>query len=402
MPTTKVEDIRDVVFGGHGSAGKTTLVDLILNKTGAVKTHGSVEEGTSICDFDPEEKSHKYTIEASIVHCDHGGKRFYLIDTPGYPDFIGQTIGAMRGVDTAAIVINVQVGIQVNTRCVFDEAGRAGLGRIIVINKMDAENVDFAALLGSIKQLWGNACVPLNVPVGHGGDFHGVVSTLSVPDDTAGALVDPHEIHDPLIESIIEVDEEVMERYFEGQSPLEQELSRLMTRAVAQGTLIPIVCCSGKTGVGVQQLLDAIALCCVPPGAIPRKATKDGEEIPLTADPSGPLVAQVFKTCIDPFVQKLSYVRVFSGTLKKDTTIAASSVRKGIKIGQLLQVQASETSPVDMPAPATSWPWPRWTSCTPGPAWVSTVCLTCSSPLRWSAWPSCPRAAATKPSCPGR
>ncbi len=246
--------------------------------------HPSVDEGTSICDFDPEEKHHKYTIEASVVHFEHGGKHFNVIDTPGYPDFIGQTIGALRGVDTAPIVINAQSGIEVNTRRVFEEAGKAGLGRMIVINKMDAENVDFAAVLESIQEMWGPACVPLNVPIGHGPDFKGVVSTLNVPDDTTGALMDPNEIHDPLLESIIEVDEGVMERYFEGTPPTDEELSRLIVRAVAEGSLVPILCCSGKTDVGVTELLDAIAMCglssAVPPNARRPRTVKKSRSCP--------------------------------------------------------------------------------------------------------------------------
>ena len=207
MAKAKIQDIRNLVLCGHGSAGKTTLVDSMLFKTGVVNAQPSVDDGTSVCDFDAEEKHHKYTIEAKLVNFDYGGKHFNVIDTPGYPDFIGQTIGAMYGVDTAAIVINAQSGIEVNTRRVFDEAGKAGLGRMIVINKMDAENIDFPALVEHDPGTVGSACVLLNVPVGHGADFKGVVSTLSVPEDTAGALVDPNEIHDPLLESIIEVDE---------------------------------------------------------------------------------------------------------------------------------------------------------------------------------------------------
>ena len=138
----------------------------------------SVDEGTSICDFDDEEKQHKYTIEASVVHFDHGGKHFQVIDTPGYPDFIGQTIGALRAVDTAAMVINAQSGIEVNTRRVFAEAKKAGLGRMIVLNKMDAENIEFTALLENIQELFGKACMLLNVPLGQGADFRGVASTL--------------------------------------------------------------------------------------------------------------------------------------------------------------------------------------------------------------------------------
>lgn len=347
MAKYKTEDIRNVVFCGHVSAGKTTLVDRILNDTGAVHRHGSVDEGTSICDFDEEEKHHKYTIEAKVTHFDHKNRRFNLLDTPGYPDFVGQTIGAMRAVDTAAIVINAQAGIQVNTRRVFAEAGKAGLGRILVINKMDSDNIDFSALMESIKDTFGAACVPVNIPVGQGGAFSGVVSTLQVPADTDGALVDPAEISEPLLESIIEVDEAVMERYFEGELPSEEELSRLIIQAVGQGTLIPVAFCCGKTGAGVPELLDVLLQCALPPDALPRTATKNGEEVDVKADAGGPLVAQVFKTRIDPFVQKLSFIRVFSGKLAKDQTVHASGVRKGVKLGQLLLVQANETEPVD-------------------------------------------------------
>ncbi len=352
MAKYKVDDIRNIVICGHGSAGKTTLLDALLNKTGVVNRPASVDDGTSICDFDEEEKNHKYTIEAKVTHFDHAHKHFNMIDTPGYPDFIGQTIGAMRGVDTAAIVINAQSGIEVNTRRVFAEAGKAGLGRIIIVNKMDSDNVDFPALLQAIKDLFGSACVPLNVPLGHGGDFKGVASTLNVPHDTAAALVDAAEISEPLMESIIEVDEEVTERYFEGQQPTDEEVARLIVQAVAEGSLVPIVCCSGKTGVGLDELLDALAMCCLLPTSITRTAKNaDGEEVELAADPAAPLVAQVFKTRIDPFVQKLSFIRIFSGTLAKDSTIAVVGARKGVKIGPLLSVQANETEPLDEAGP---------------------------------------------------
>ena len=351
MAKVKVEDIRNIALCGHGSSGKTTMVDKMLIKTGAVNAHPSVDDGTSICDFDPEEKHHKYTIESSVVHFLHAGKQFHVIDTPGYPDFIGQTIGALAGVDTALIVINAHSGIEVNTRRVFQEAGKAGLGRMIVINKMDGDNIDFPGLLETIRSLWGNQCVLLNVPVGQGADFRGVVSTLRVPDDTSGALVDPQEIHDPLIESIIEVDEAVMERYLEGQPPTDDELSRLIVRAVAEGSLIPIVCCSGKTETGLMEVLDAVAMCGLSPADMHRKATHDGQEIAIEPKADGPLIAQVFKTRIDPFVQKLSFIRIHSGTIKRDQTVATSSSRKGVKLGPLLRVQASDTAGIDEAGP---------------------------------------------------
>jgi len=348
MAQRKVEDIRNIAFCGHGSAGKTTLVDKLLNKTGAVTQPASVDNGTSICDFDDEEKQHKYTIESSLVHFEHGGKYFQVIDTPGYPDFIGQTLGALRAVETAVIVINAHAGIEVNTRRVFQEAGKAGLGRMIVISRMDSDNIDFPALLKSIQSLFGPACIPLNVPLGSGHDFRGVASTLKPPADTAGALVDPAEIGTPLIESIIENDDEVMARYFEGTPPTDDELSRLIVEAIAHGSLVPIVCLAAKADVGVKELLDALAFCALPPGKVFRKATKeDGNEVTLSVDPDGPLVAQVFKTRIDPFVQKLSYIRLYSGTLKKDETITASTSRRGVKVTQLLRVQANHTEPIE-------------------------------------------------------
>ncbi len=347
MAKVKVEDIRNVAICGHGSSGKTTLVDKMLVKTGAVNAQPSVDEGTSICDFDPEEKHHNYSIESTVVHFSHAGKHFNFIDTPGYPDFIGQTIGAMQGVDTALIAVDAHSGIEVNTRRVFNEAGKAGLGRMIVISKMDGENIDFPALIDSIRELWGNQCVLLNVPRGQGSDFRGVVSTLRVPEDTSGALLDPQEIHEPLIESIIEVDEAMMERYFEGQQPTDQELSQLIVRAVAEGSLIPILCCSSKLDHGVQELLDGLAMCGLSPADLPRQAFREEEAVALEPRADGPLVAHVFKTRIDPFVQKLSFLRIHSGTLKRDQTVPATTARKGLKIGTLLRVQANETTAVD-------------------------------------------------------
>jgi len=352
MAKYQVADIRNIVLCGHGSTGKTTLVDKFLTTTKTINRPAGVDDGTSICDFDEEEKQHRYSIEATLVHFDHAGRHFQVIDTPGYPDFIGQTIGAMRGVDTAAIVINAQAGIEVNTRRVFAEAKKAGLGRMIVINKMDSENINFPALLEHIRELFGKGCMLLNVPVGQGHEFREVAGVLKPPGSSSGALIDPAELSESLLESIIEVDEEVTMRYFEGTPPTDEELARLIVQAVAEGHLIPMVCVSGKTGVGLPELLDALALCALPPDRVKRVATSAaGEEVEVKADPAGPLVAQVFKTRIDPFVQKLSFIRVYSGTLKRDTTVPMVGARRGVKIGPLLDVQADETEQIDEVGP---------------------------------------------------
>jgi elongation factor G len=352
MTRFSVDKIRDVALCGHGSSGKTTLAEHILHKTGAITKLGSVDEHTSVVDFDEVERHHKYTIEAKVMHFDYGGLHFNLLDTPGYPDFIGQTISALNAVDTAVIVVNAHSGIEVNTRRVFQEAGRLGLGRIVLINKMDSENIEFEPLVNSIRESFGSACVLFNVPLGSGHDFKGVVSTLSPATSAAGALIDPASIHDSLIEAIVEVDEKATERYFEGEEPSGEELKRLVMESVAAGTLIPIVCASGKLDIGVSEFLDTLVLCALPPGKIAHKAkTEAGTETELRPNPEGPLVAQVFKTRIDPFVQKLSFLRIYSGTLKKDDSVHISSARKAMKIAQLLEVQAGETHAIDAAGP---------------------------------------------------
>ena len=347
MAKVKVEDIRNLALCGHGAAGKTSLIDRILVKTGAVAGTPSVDNGMSICDFDPEEKQHKYTIETKVTHFNHGGKRFNLLDTPGYPDFIGQTIGALRGVDCAVVVINAQSGIGVNTRRVFKEAEKAGLGRIIVISKMDGDNIDFPGLVTTIQSIWGSQCVLINVPIGHGHDFKGVVSTLKDSGTPAGTLIEPHSIHDVLLESIVQMDDAVMERYFEGQLPTDEELAKLIEHGIAEGGLIPILCCSAKLDLGVTELLDFLATYAPSPADVPRKASKHGQEIDIVPDPNGPLIAQVFRNRIDPFVQKLSFLRVFSGRMKKDDMVTASTSRKPLKLGPILEMQGSESHPID-------------------------------------------------------
>lgn len=345
-----VGEIRNVAVCGHGSAGKTTLIDHLLVKTGAVSGLPSVDNGTSICDFDEEEKHHKHSIEASIVHFDHAGLRFNVIDTPGYPDLIGQTIGALRAVENAIIAIDAHAGIKVNTRRSWQEAGDAGLGRIICITKLDADNINFEGLVDSIKEVFGSQCALFNVPVGHGHDFKGLVSTLDPPKDAQGALIDPASLRESVMESIIEADEAVMEKYLEGEMPSRDELQRLCAEAVRQGTLTPIVCLSTKMGIGLDELLTVLTQATLPPTAVPRIGKKDGDDVTLKCDPAAPLAAQVFKTRIDPFVQRLSFIRIFSGTLKKDSMVQSPGTRKGFKIGPLLSVQGEKTSPLEQAA----------------------------------------------------
>lgn len=216
---------------------------------------------------------------------------------------------------------------------------------------MDDENADFAQLVDSIREVWGKQCMPVNVPVGAGENFKGVISTLEVPEDTTGAVVDPNEFHEPLIEAIIEADDAVMERYFEGQEPTKDEVHGLIVKAVKQGSLIPIVCCCSKNGVGVKELLNAIGLFGLSPAELIRSGTNGEGPVQLQPNADGPLAAKVFRTRIDPFVQKLNFIRVFSGTLRRDDSVNASSSRKNIKLGPLLEVQGESTNPVEVAGP---------------------------------------------------
>ncbi len=342
------QDIRNIAFCGNGLAGKTMLVDKILTSTGTIKRPASVDDGTSICDFDEEEKHHRHTIESKLVHFDHAGKKFNVLDTPGYPDFIGQTLGALRGVDNVAIVIDAHSGIGVNTRRIWQEAGNLKLGRIIVITKMDGENVDYPHLLLDIHKFFGPECIPLNLPIGHGPNFKAVIDLIKDPGKVSGALIDPQQTHQALIEDVIEIDDEVTARYFDGQEPSEEEFARLLVEAVAIGHLVPVLAVSGKTGVGVPELLEALVRCTLPPDRLPREGTTgSGESKEIKFDSAGPLVAQVFKTRIDPFVHKLSFVRIWSGSIKKDDSVHVDGARRNVKLHQLLSIQANETQPIE-------------------------------------------------------
>jgi len=346
-----VADIRNIAVCGHGSAGKTSLVDQLLVRSGAVSAKPDVDAGTSICDFDEEEKHHKHSIESTVVNFDHNGKHFNVIDNPGYPDLVGQMIGSLRAVETALITIDAHSGIKVNTRRAWNEAEKAGCGRILLITKLDTDNIDFPGLINSIKEVFGNSCALLNVPLGISDSLAGVASTLEVPDNVEDAALDPQKIHESLVESIIEIDESVMERYFEGEMPSTDELNSLMVKAIASGSLTPILCVSTKKDIGLTELMDSLAFAALPPSEVPRTATKNGDTVTLKPDPAAPLAAQVFKTRIDPFVQRLSFIRIYSGTLKKDATIESPGARKGIKLGPLLTVQANDTSPIDDAGP---------------------------------------------------
>lgn len=352
MVKSHVEDIRNIVLVGHGASGKTTLADLLVAKGGAAPRPGSVDDGTSLLDFDEEEKQHKYTITSSLVHFQYDGKDFTVIDTPGYPDFIGQAIGALRAVENAVIVINAVAGIEVNTRNVFALAADSAVKRMIVINKLDHENIRFPELIESIQESFGKNCVPVNVPNGLGTAFTGVLSTLQIPDDIpATAPMSPAAISQVLMDAIVECDEQLMERYLEGEKFSEEEIEHAVKHAIQAGTLVPIFCLSAKTGVGVAEFLAALSHEGLDPHDLPHTARNGDHEVSLDPVDNAPFVGQVFKTRIDPFVSRMSFIRVHSGRLVKEATIQSSRSGKPLKVTQLYRMQGSHEEPIESAGP---------------------------------------------------
>ena len=348
MSKHTVEDIRNVALVGHGAVGKTTLGDYLLFKAGLAKRPGSPDDGSSLLDIDDEEKDRKSSTMSAVCHISHAHRHINLIDTPGYPDFIGQAIGALRAVETAIVTVSAPAGIEVNTRRTFRKAGEEGCARAIVITKLDCDNVDFENLMFMIQETFGPQCIPFNLPIGMSYEFRDVVSTLNAPDSMDGVVGSLAETNAQLMDAIVEADENLMERFLEGEDLSPREVAAGVTKAMSAGTLIPVFCVSAKTGAGVPEFMDAIACYFPSPVDIPQRDA-NGDSIEASAD--SPLTGQVFKTRIDPFVAKLSFIRVFAGTLQKDATLFHTNGDKPLKTGQLLSVQGGRQNPVDAAGP---------------------------------------------------
>jgi elongation factor G len=349
MSKHKVDEIRNVAFVGHGHSGKTTLADLLLFKAGVGTRAGSVDDGTSLLDTDDEEKDRKQSVFSHVCRYEHADHRVNLIDCPGYPDFIGQVCGSLRAVETAVVVLNAAAGLEVNARRCFQLAHDEHLAVMIVVNRVDGDNIDLPKLLTNIRETWGSACVPINVPNATGSGFKSVHSALTLKGEIpAGAPLNPADFHQSLMDAIVEADEALMERFLGGEEVSEDEIIHGIGKAIGHGSLIPILFTSAKTGVGVQELGDALADYAPTPLDEDHHATGEGgKDIVVNPSPDAPFVAQVFKVRIDPFVGKMAYLRVFSGHIAKDTTVQDHRNNKSVKLSTILEVQGSKTEPVD-------------------------------------------------------
>ena len=350
MGQYETKDIRNVAFVGHGASGKTSLVEGILFKAGATKRLGCVDEGTSVSDCDPEEKERKATIDSSVLHYNWQNKEINVIDTPGYPDFISGAIGALNAVETAVVVIAATSGIQVNTQKMWDISSKAGLARVVVITKMDGDNIDYPSLLDSIQNAFGEECMPLMLPVGHGSGFKMVVDIFNMQGDVPGEVIgDVDKCREKFLEGIVCVCDETMEKYLDGQEIEIEKLHGCFTTAVASGSIVPILCCDNKKGLGIEEIVDVISKFTPSPekGLVRKYVGVEGDELAaeekdVKVSKDAPFSAQVFKSITDPFVGKLSFFRIYSGTLEGHPEIYNSRSKKNEKIGHMFKAFGKE------------------------------------------------------------
>jgi elongation factor G len=356
MKSYRTEQLRNVALVGHGSAGKTSLAEALLFASGAITRLGKVEEGNTVSDYDPDEQRRRISISLSLLPCEWRDHKVNLLDTPGYADFVGEVREALRVADTAVFVVDAVAGVEVGTELNWKVAEAAHLPRFFFINKLDRENADFARTVQQLREMFGPGCVPLQVPLGERERFTGVVDLITqearsgqalergpVPAEREGEVARYREM---LLESVAEQDDELMTKYLEGEALSEEEVIRGLKAGILAAKLFPILAGSALTTTGCALLLDALVMLAPSPvdrGPVP--ATVVGKETLLPPDPQGPLAALVFKTVADPFVGKLTYFRVYSGTLRADSHVSNSVKGKEERVGTLYFLRGKQQEP---------------------------------------------------------
>lgn len=345
---SKGEEIRNVALVGHSGSGKTMLAEAVLFKGGEINRLGRVSDGTTVSDFDPDEKEGKKSVYSSVLHTKWQGRELNVLDTPGSADFIAHVYGALSVVELALITVNASSGVEVGTRKAWELAKQQGCACMFVITRMDAENARFDEVVADLQEAFGATCTPFMLPIGSGSNFTGVVNLLH-PTYVPPALQETvDEQRGTLMETVVSGDDALLERYLEGESIPAEDLERVLTQVLVDRTTVPILCCAAEQDKGVTELLDIVASFAPSPQYAKKYTVReDGMEEAHMPDPEGPLEAQVFKVMSDEFVGKVSYIRVFGGALKTGDTALIPSTGKTVKIQKIFRPQGKEQKEVN-------------------------------------------------------
>ncbi len=359
MPSYPPSRIRNVALVGHNGAGKTTLAEALLFATGAINRQGKVDDGSTVSDFEPEETRRHLSLSLAMAPCVVGDVKLNIVDTPGYADFFGEVRAACSVVDLVVVVVSAVEGVESQTEAAWNLAAELGLPRLVFVNKLDRERASFDRTLADLRERFGAGIAPLELPVGEESGFRGIADLLTdtailyhdgthttepIPDELADL---EHQVREQLVEGIVVGDDTLMERYLEGDVPSSEELEATLAGGVSQGLVFPVVCGSAATGVGIDRLASLLAEIAPSPDARPPlEVQAGGSSHEVAADPSGQPLARVFKTVSDPYVGKISLLRVLSGTIRPDTVLTnpRSHVEERLHVLQLLR--GKETEPV--------------------------------------------------------
>ena len=362
MTSAEKTTVKNLGLFGHGGSGKTTLTEALLYATGAVTRMGDVEHGNTVTDFDEAEIKRKISINCSLATFRWKDVEIIVIDNPGYADFLGDAISSVRVSDTCGFVISGVDGVEVQTEAMWERAGESGAPRFVFVSKLDRERSSFERTLEDIKETLGGNVVPLNLPVGEEHGFRAVVDLIGAkayepagPGKSIEVPVPPEmeewvsDSRERLVEAAAESDDALLEKYLEDGELSTGELWEGLKKGLLEGSLIPVLCGSASSGVGIPELMDFLAGVLPSPEQLPEVAgTSPGtdQEVSRARSVDAPMCALVFKTLADPYVGKLTYLRVFSGILRSDSSVLNSTRGKVERIGQLYLVNGKEQAPV--------------------------------------------------------
>ena len=338
MPKIDVNNLRNVALLSHSGAGKTSLCETLLFNTKAINRVGRVEDGNTVSDYEPEEIKRGGSVQTTLISCSWDQYKVNFLDTPGYDDFLGEVVSALRVVESAAILVPAPSGVDVGTERSWNQCEDLGLPRLFLVNKMDRENASFSRTVADIQGTFGNKCVPFQLPLGEAQEYKGVISVVHPPAEIPDAVAaEFNAARERLIEAVAESDDTLLEKFLEGEEISEAEIVSGAHQAVINGSLVPILASSALQNRGVEEFLDTVRefLPAPPEGKKPVMKDASGNTVAYDCDPDGTLAAFVFKTTADPFVGKLSLFRVYRGTFSSNTEVWNKNRNQSERIGQL-------------------------------------------------------------------